>query len=309
MMILMITVSGCQSASKKQNDQKQTQSAESYLKIKDFDGKTITLKEKPKNIVVLKDEVLHSFYQVGGKAVGRTNAFTIDPPEEARDVPQVGYMHEVNIEKVLELKPDLVIGQRFTHGELRDTFEKAGIAFINLNTQSIDDIKNNTLLMGKITGHEKKAESLTKEMKSNISQIISQIPKEKKKPSFAIVTVMGDAVFVEQGPTIGVDIAKQLKLKNITESLDGEVMAGYIPFSMEAMVKLDPDYLFILSHTTDEDAKKMVENKFKSNPAWNSLSAVSNDKIYFLPKDKFVMAPGVKVVDSFQYMKDIVYSK
>ncbi|MFP7294390.1 ABC transporter substrate-binding protein [Bacillus safensis] len=311
MMLLMITVSGCQSASKEQNNQKQTQSqsAEPYLKIKDFDGNIVTLQVKPKNIVVLKDEVLHSFYQVGGKAVGRTNAFTIDPPEEAKNVPKVGYMHEVNIEKVLELKPDLVIGQRFTHGELRDTFEKAGIAFINLNTQSIDDIKNNTLLMGKITGHEKKAESLIKAMDSRISQIISQVPKKKKEPSFAIMTIMGDAVFVEQGPTISVDIAKQLKLKNITESLEGEVMAGYIPFSMEAMVKLDPDYLFILSHTTDEDAKKMVENKFKSNPAWNSLSAVSDDKIYFLPKNKFVMAPGVKVVDSFQYMKDIVYSK
>ncbi|MGD7008616.1 ABC transporter substrate-binding protein [Metabacillus sp. 84] len=119
---------------------------------------------------------------------------------------------------------------------------------------------------------------------------------------------MGDAAYVEQGPTISVDMANQLKLRNVTESLEGEVMAGYIPFSMEEMVKIDPDYLFVLSHTTNEDAEKMIENNYKKNPAWNSLSAVANNRIHFLPKGQFVMAPGVKVVDSYKYMADLVYS-
>ncbi|MDP4098785.1 ABC transporter substrate-binding protein [Paenibacillus sp. P96] len=311
-LIIMVIVSGCQNTSQQQEGKREgldaDQSVESYLSFKDFDGQLVILQDKPQNIVVLNDQVLHSFYQVGGKAVGITNAFTIDPPEEAIDVPKVGFMHEVNIEKVLELKPDLVIGQRFTHGDLRKIFKEANIPFANLNTQSIEDMRQNTLLMGKITGNEKKAENLIKEMDSEINQVIDQIPEEKEMPTYAIVTVMGDAVFVEQSSTIAVDIANQLKLRNVTESLDGEIMAGYIPFSMEEMVKIDPDYLFILSHTTNEEAEQMVESNYKSNPAWNSLSAVSNDHIYFLPKDKFVMAPGVDVVDSYKYMADLVYS-
>ncbi|MFB5761259.1 ABC transporter substrate-binding protein [Paenibacillus medicaginis] len=310
MLIIMVIVSGCKNTSQQQEGKRVgvDQSAEPYLSFKDFDGQLVTLQDKPQNIVVLNDQVLHSFYQVGGKAVGITNAFTIDPPEEAVDVPKVGFMHEVNIEKVLELKPDLVIGQRFTHGNLRKIFKEANIPFANLNTQSIEDMRQNTLLMGKITGNEKKAEKLIHEMNLEINQVIDHIPEEKEMPTYAIVTVMGDAVFVEQSSTIAVDIANQLKLRNATESLDGEIMAGYIPFSMEELVKIDPDYLFILSHTTNEDAEKMMESNYKSNPAWNSLSAVSNDHTYFLPKDKFVMAPGVDVVDSYKYMADLVYS-
>lgn len=304
-------ISGCQSPTGDQAGEKvsevQDQSAEPFLTFEDYDGDTITLQDKPQNIVILKDEVIHSFYQVGGEAAGITNGFTIEPPEEAADVPKVGFMHEVNMEKVFELDPDLVIGQRFTHGELKDTFKDAGIAFANLNTQSIEEIRENTLLMGKITDNEAKAEELISNMDKEIDQIIDQIPEEEEMPSYAIMTVMGDASFVEQGPTIGVDIADQLKLNNATESLEGEIMAGFIPFSMEEMVRIDPDYLFVLSHTTDEEAVDMIENNYKSNPAWSSLSAVSNDQIYFLPKDKFVIAPGVDVVDSYKYMSDIVY--
>ncbi|WP_042220723.1 ABC transporter substrate-binding protein [Oceanobacillus manasiensis] len=310
LLLFAVIVSGCQNTSQSHEkvEESTEQSSEPYLTFEDFDGETVTLQEKPQYIVILKDEVLHSFYQVGGEAAGITNAFTIEPPEEAIDVPKVGFMHEVNMEKVFELKPDLVIGQRFTHGDLRDTFKEAGIAFANLNTQSIEEIRENTLLMGEITDNQDKAEALIKEMDSEINQIVEQIPDDKEIPTYAIMTIMGDAAFVEQGPTIGVDIANQLKLKNVTESLEGEVMAGFIPFSMEAMVEVDPDYLFILSHTTDEDAVKIIENNYKSNSAWKSLSAVTNDRLYFLPTNKFVMAPGVDVVDSYKYMADIVYS-
>ncbi|WP_440108832.1 ABC transporter substrate-binding protein [Paenibacillus sp. QZ-Y1] len=311
-LIMMVIVSGCQNTSQQQEGKREdvaiNQSAEPYLSFEDFDGQLVTLQNKPQNIVVLNDQVLHSFYQVGGKAVGITNAFTIDPPEEAIHVPKVGFMHEANIEKVLELKPDLVIGQRFTHGALREIFKEANVPFANLNTQSIEDMRQDMTLMGKITGNERKAEELIQKMNSEINQVIDQIPEEKEMPTYAIVTVMGDAVFVEQGSTIAVDIADQLKLRNVAESLDGEVIAGYIPFSMEEMVMIDPDYLFILSHTTDEEAEKVIDSNFKTNPAWNSLSAISNDHIYFLPKDKFVMAPGMDVVDSYKYMADIVYS-
>ncbi len=52
----------------------------------------------------------------------------------------------------------------------------------------------------------------------------------------------------------------------------------------------------------------MIENNFKSNPAWNSLSAISNDRMYVLPKNKFVTASGVDVSESYKYMADLIDS-
>lgn len=132
-------------------------------------------------------------------------------------------MHQVNIEKVVELKPDLVIGQRFDHANLREILKDANIPIANLNTQSIEDIRQNTILMGKITGNEQKAKELVEKINSEINQVIDRIPDEKEMPSYAILTVMGEGAFVEQGSTI---------------SLDGEAMAGYIPFSMEEILKM-----------------------------------------------------------------------
>lgn len=309
-LIMLVIVSGCQNTSQQQESNREevaiNQPSEPYLTFKDFDGETVTLQDKPQNIVILNEQVLYSFYQVGGKAVGVPTPFNIEPPKEAIKVPKVGFMHEVNMEKVLELKPDLVIGQRFDHGKLRETFKEANIPLANLNTQSIEDIKQNTILMGKITGNEPKAEELVNKMNSEINQVIEQIPDEQEMPTYAILTVMGDTAYVEQSSTIAIDIADQLKLRNATVSIDGEAFAGYIPFSMEEMVMINPDYLFILSHTTNDEAKEMIENNFKSNPAWSSLSAISNDQMYFLPKDKFVMAPGVDVAESYKYMADLI---
>ncbi|MBB6021884.1 iron complex transport system substrate-binding protein [Paenibacillus sp. JGP012] len=310
-LIMLVIVSGCQNTSQQQQESQREEGAinqpsEPYLTFKDFDGETVTLQDKPQNIVILNEQVLHSFYQVGGKAVGVPTPFNVEAPEEAAQVPKVGYMHEVSMEKVLALKPDLVIGQRFDHGKLREIFKEANIPLANLNTQSIEDIKQNTILMGKITGNEQKAEELVDQMNSEINQVIEQIPDEKEMPTYAILTVMGDTAYVEQSSTIAVDIADQLKLRNATVSIGGEAFAGYIPFSMEEMVMINPDYLFILSHTTNAEAEAMIEKNFKSNPAWSSLSAISNDHMYVLPKDKFVTAPGVDVTESYKYMADLI---
>ena len=308
-LVTILIVSGCQSTPQQQGNIENVaanDSAKPYLTFKDFDGEIVTLQEKPQKIVILNEQVLHSFYQVGGEAVGVPTPFNIDPPAEAKDVPKVGLMHEVNMEKVFELKPDLVIGQRFDHGKLREMFKEANIPLANLNTQSIEDIRQNTILMGKITGNEQKAKELVDKMNSDINQTIAQIPDQKEMPTYAILTVMGDTAYVEQSSTIAVDIADQLKLRNATVSIDGEAFAGYIPFSMEEMVMINPDYLFILSHTTNEEAEEMIEKNFKSNPAWKSLSAVSNDRMFFLPKHKFAIAPGVDVVESYKYMADLI---
>ena len=72
-LIMLVIVSGCQNTSQQQESNREevtiNQPSEPYLTFKDFDGETVTLQDKPQNIVILNEQVLYSFYQVGGKAV------------------------------------------------------------------------------------------------------------------------------------------------------------------------------------------------------------------------------------------------
>lgn len=65
-LIMLVIVSGCQNTSQQQESKGEefaiNQSAEPFLSFKDFDGQLVTLQDKPQKIVVLNDQVLHSFY-------------------------------------------------------------------------------------------------------------------------------------------------------------------------------------------------------------------------------------------------------
>ncbi|GAA0375250.1 ABC transporter substrate-binding protein [Bacillus horti] len=307
--IFIVVLVGCSSAANESSDKSVTAGQRSedgaYFAFTDDEEKIVVLDHKPESIVVLNSEVLHSFYQIGGRAVGITMDVVIEPPEQARDIAIVGMMHEVNMELAFSLKPDLVIGQTFWHASLRQQFEEAEIPFMNLSTLTIDDLQANALLLARILGKEVQGDSAIQDMKERIQVILEQIPDESS--TYAILTLMPGSIFLEQGPTIAVDIVDQFGFTNISTSLESGEMPGYIPFSMETLVKLDPDYLFLLVHGTNEEGQRIIQNELETNEAWHALKAVNNGSAHFLPSDLFVIAPGLDVYLSFEYLAKLLY--
>ena len=79
------------------------------------------------------------------------------------------------------------------------------------------------------------------------------------------------------------------------------------PYSMEIMVEQNPGIIFITSMGEQNKIEERLKADIKSNPSWNSLQAVKNNKIYILPENLFLLNPGLDYPQAIKFMAKTVY--
>ncbi|WP_171687599.1 ABC transporter substrate-binding protein [Paenibacillus planticolens] len=276
-----------------------------FITFKDSTKQEITLKDKPQRVILLNTEVQELFYQAGGKAVGLATAPGIPVPEMAKDAARVGTINQVSLEKLMSLKPDLVIGQSMFHASLKDSLASSKVPLALMDIKSYEDIKAAAELFGKIAGKEAETMAALDQTEQNMQTVLSKLPQQS--PKFAMITIMPTGISVQKNSTISLDVASRLKLKNVAESLPSGRMPSSAPYSLEKLVELDPDFVFFLVHGTEDYGKEKLKSDIESNPAWKTLRAVKENKIYFLPSSLFVTNPGFHFDQSLSYLARLVY--
>jgi iron complex transport system substrate-binding protein len=118
---------------------KTTSPSQPYLTFKDMAGQEIILPKKPERIVILAAETLDLFYQLGGKAVGRASATGTPISNVEQEAQEVGQVDNISLEKIVSLKPDLVIGQYYFNASLKDTFSSSNIPFALMKITSYNE--------------------------------------------------------------------------------------------------------------------------------------------------------------------------
>ena len=79
------------------------------------------------------------------------------------------------------------------------------------------------------------------------------------------------------------------------------------PYSIETLVEQNPEIIFITSMGEMEDVKRGMEQTIASNPAWQTIPAVKNGKLYYLSHDHFLLSPGIHYPDAVKEMAKLVY--
>jgi iron complex transport system substrate-binding protein len=312
--LLMLAMAGCVSKSEITSETnsptgadiagKTTSPSQPYLTFKDMADQEIILPKKPERIVILAAETLDLFYQLGGKAVGRASATGTPILDVEKEAQEVGQVDNISLEKIISLKPDLVIGQYYFNANLKDAFSSSNIPFALMKITSYEDVQQIGKLYGQIIGKESEAEKALKETDARIQSIISRLP--DRSPTFAQVTIMPMGVYIQKNGSTTVDIASRLKLKNVAEGMASGEWPDYVPYSLEKLIEADPDYLFMIVHGAEEYEKKKLNDDMKSNPAWASLRAVKENRLFFLPSD-FEKTPGLNLDSWFEYIAKLAY--
>jgi iron complex transport system substrate-binding protein len=76
--------------------------------------------------------------------------------------------------------------------------------------------------------------------------------------------------------------------------------------SVEEVLMQNPEMIFVSSMGNEDAAKRNVEALF-SEGAWQTLDAVKNGRIYFLPKDLFQYKPNARWAEAYRYLTEILY--
>lgn len=304
-LLVALIIAGC--GPKQANNIKKDEAGNGYLTIHDDAGRTVVLPNKPERIAVLSTSYIDLLYAVGGKAVGRPVSKTGRLTGEAAALPEVGQIANINTEKLIALKPDLVFGYQGIHEKLVPILESCGIPIVLLKMKTYADVQAKVEMFGNIAGTSPQARQLSAELNEKVKTITDKLTAVQPK-KVIILHATAKSVTVEMENSIAGDVAATLKLINVAAgSKPLEKDPDATPYSLEKIVEADPDIILVTTMGELTDIEKRLKADVEGNPAWSGLRAVQNKQVFFLPSDLFQLNPGIYYDQAVAYMAKIVY--
>lgn len=295
--LIVIFAAGCGS--------KQEAETQSYLTINDDAGRTVTLAKKPERIVALSASFLEPLHEVDASVAGCPSS-KMGIPDYYKNLPKVGAVYNINVEKVISLQPDLVIAMKGLNDKFVDNLTNNNIPVIVLDMKSYAQVKHSIDIFSQITGQQDKAKDIISKMNEQIDNVKSKLPKENKK--VAILHTTAQDVTVQLDDSIAGSVAKMLGFVNVaSDDKPLENNPDAAPYSLEALVKEDPDVIFVTSMGDAETIKKAMQDNVENNDAWQTLRAVKEKHVYYLPQKLFLLNPGMRYPQAAEAMAKIMY--
>jgi len=246
----------------------------------------------PQRIISLAPPTTEELYLlgVGDRIVGVTNYCT--KPPQALQKERVGAVIEVNLEKIIGLKPDLVIATSLTSLKAVEKLKNLGIKVRTIQqAKDFTQICQQLLQLGDLVGKKKEAEEIVYKAQREVNII-------KKK----IENLPRANVFIQVGAKPLVTANRSSFINNLVELAGGENIAegpkdlSYMPYSREKVLQADPDYIIIVTMgIAGEEEKKKWE-------AFKNLKAVENKSVYVISAYDICSLTPVGFVDA---LKDI----
>ncbi len=171
-------------------------------------------------IVSLLPSATYTAAQIGADAnvVGRT---TYCPKPAAGTVSKiVGDAMTVNVEAIMSLSPDVVLISPFTAASVVSRLKSLKINTVSLPTpKNFEEICSQTILIGELTGHKSKAESLVAQERQQVESIVSSLP---KSVSLSVYFQIGTKPIWGATPDYFInDMAALLGTKNVLSEGEG----------------------------------------------------------------------------------------
>ena len=279
-LVLLFAVFSCG----KKEDEKSKANAETKVNEKS--------EKKYDRIVVLDPAVVEMVYLLGGEdklvGIAKLERSKIWPEKKTEKVESVGTFINPSLEKIIALKPDLVIESFHSSDAIDKSLSSNNIEIIKIQANSIEDIFKNFQKVAKILGKEKEAEKIIAEKRQKIEEI-KKIDTTEKKGLFILAPT---PMRVFGKGTLPNDIMEMLNIKNIAAGMEG--MSPTL--TPEYIIKENPDIIL----TFVKDPQEIV----KANPQIKDISAIKNNKFVVLETGQ-ILRGSPRMID---YIAD-VYQK
>ncbi len=261
--ILIVAFIGCKQTTAPQTTQ--SEETATYIYTDDY-GSTVTVPTHPKRVVSLSPAVTEIMFAIGADSllVGRTE-FCVYPPEAAK-IENIGGISNLNIEKVLSMKPDLIISGSMVPQKVVKQFADMGVPLVCvIEKQDFKGLFDNIEKIGSLVGGNDKADSLNDMLEKETKKIQdTPLPSGKRPTVYYVVGFGSGGNFTAGGNTFINDIIEMAGGDNIAKNSEGWT------FNLETLIQADPDFILIRA----EDCAT-----FCKTAPYKDLSAVKNGRM------------------------------
>jgi iron complex transport system substrate-binding protein len=222
--------------------------AQAAITVLDDDGKPVTLQQPALRVVAMAPHVTELLFAAGGgaKIVGAVSYS--DYPEAAKRIPQIGSNRQIDMERVIALKPDLIVV--WMHGSSERQVEELrtlGIPMFHSEPRKLDDIAASVQKLGKLMGTEAVAEPAAAALRRDLASLTARYA--NRPPVRMFYQVWDKPLYTLSGAHIVSDAMRVCGGVNIFAGL--KVTAPVV--NVEAVLQEDPEAIFSTGERSLDD--------------------------------------------------------
>jgi iron complex transport system substrate-binding protein len=239
----------------------------------------------PQRIVCLTEETTETLYLLGeeDRIVG-ISGFTVRPPRARKEKPKISAFTSANIDAILALKPDLVLGFSDLQADIAAALIRHGVPVYVFNQRSVAQILSMIAQLGGLIGVEEKATQLIAELQRNIGharECAAQLPRRPRvffeewcDPLISGIGWVSELIGIAGGDDIFPELARE---------------SG-------ARQRIIADPMHVVERMPDIVIGSWCGRKFKpeqvlARDGWQITPAVKNQQVYEV-KSPLILQPG-----------------
>ena len=253
----------------------------------------------PRRIVSLAPSVTEILYalELGERIVGVTDFCNY--PKEAKAKPKVGGFFNPDIETIVSLKPDLIIGMpNLGNKRVIQGLSSLDVPILTVTSFTISDVLNSILIIGRRCGVVQRAERLVSGLQKRIERI-KVLTKDAKKTrvlfvfSYEPLITAGRGTFIDEFISLsgGVNIAEDTRNR-------------YSRRSIEEIIVKQPEIIITTTNMNSFDAQN--SRNVTAWKRWKDLPAVKSGRVFGVNGD-FFLRPGPRIVIGLEKIAEMIH--
>ena len=254
----------------------------------------------PSKIICLTEETVETLYLLGrSDLIAGVSKFVERPPEAKSNHPIVSQFVRSDIEKILSLRPDLVMGFSDIQKDIARELVGLGLNVFITNQRSLQEILDQILLLGRLIGEEEKATRLVAEFSRKLSDYrqkskgkapVKVYFEEWDHPRLSCIQWVSELIEATGGVNI---------FKHKTGSLAKERAV-----SDEEVVALNPDVIIGCWC-----GKKVETDSLAKRPGYQNVNAIKNQQVFEVDPAIFLQPGPALFVDGLSRMFSLLTTK
>lgn len=281
--------------------------AEETITVTDDLGCQVTIAH-PKRTAVLIGSFADVWCLSGGKdslVAAADDTWTQFDLGLSEDVVHLGGVKTPNLEKLLASQPDLVIGSTKTAAdlEIKEALEKMNIPVLCFNVSSFEDYLRMLEVCTQLTGHPEYYQQYGADVQAQVDAARARSTGEAPRVLYVRASGSSCKVKNSRDSVLG-EMLADLGCENIADQEKGLLET----LSMETILAADPDYIFaVLQGSDTAEAQQSLQEALLSNPAWESLTAVKEQRFYIMDQTLYNLKPNARWGEAYEKLADILY--
>jgi iron complex transport system substrate-binding protein len=239
----------------------------------------------PERIVCLTEETTETLYLLGEDArIVGISGFTVRPPRARREKPRVSTFTSAKVDRIVALRPDLVLGFSDLQADIAAELARAGIEVHLFNHRSVAEILRMVRMLGGMVGCAAKAEALAARLEAGVEAArvaAARLPRRPRvyfeewdEPLIAGIRWVGELVEAAGGDNCFPELAAKSLGRDRIIADPAEV------------VRRAPDLIF-----GSWCGKKFRPERVAARPGWDVIPAVRDGELHEI-KSSIILQPG-----------------